>query len=278
MPSSSRRAASRPRSGVACAGGRGGDGPRIGILAEYDALPGLGHGCGHNMMAASGVGAAIALAAVADELPGEIVFLGCPAEERGSGKKQMIEDGLFDGLDAALLFHPSDWTQVGCALLAADDVTVTYTGLQAHASSEPWLGKNALDALILLFTSIGLWRQQLPRHARVHGIVLEGGTASNIIPDRAVGRFMIRSSDQAYYEAMGPRFRTMCEAAALATDTSVEVVFSGGSATMKDNTVLRRIVLSFIVAEPPEKTTSTVVSVARAAASHIVRKRGPIAS
>ena len=112
------------------------------------------------MMAASGVGAAIALASIADELPGEIVFLGCPAEERGSGKKQMIEDGLFEGLDAALMFHPSDWTQVGCALLAADDVTVTYTGLQAHASSEPWLGKNALDALILLFTSIGLWRQQ----------------------------------------------------------------------------------------------------------------------
>jgi amidohydrolase len=220
-------------------GGRGGDGPRIGILAEYDALPGLGHGCGHNTMAASGVGAAIALAAMAAELPGEIVFLGCPAEEQGSGKKQMLEDGLFDGLDAALLFHPSDWTQGGCALLAAEDVVVTFSGLQAHASSEPWMGKNALDALILLFTSIGLWRQQLPQHARVHGIVVEGGTAANIIPDRAVGRFMIRSSDQAYYESMGPRFQAMCEAAAQASDTSVEVVFSGGSSTMKDNTVLR---------------------------------------
>ena len=220
-------------------GGRGGDGPRLGILAEYDALPGLGHGCGHNTMAASGVGAAIALAALAPELPGEIVFLGCPAEERGSGKVQMLEDGLFEGLDAALLFHPSDWTQVGCALLAAEDVVVTYSGLQAHASSEPWMGKNALDALILLFTSIGLWRQQLPQHARVHGIVVEGGTAANIIPDRAVGRFMIRSSDQAYYESMGPRFRALCEAAALATETTVDVVFSGGSSTMKDNTVLR---------------------------------------
>jgi amidohydrolase len=220
-------------------GGRGGEGPRIGILAEYDALPGLGHGCGHNTMAASGVGAAIALAALAADLPGEIVFLGCPAEERGSGKKQMIEEGLFDGLDAALLFHPSDWTQAGCALLAAEDVTVTFAGLQAHASSEPWMGRNALDALILLFTSIGLWRQQLPQHARVHGIVVEGGTAANIIPDRAVGRFMIRSSDQAYYESMGPRFQAMCEAAALATDTTVDVVFSGGSSTMKDNAVLR---------------------------------------
>ena len=146
-------------------GGRGGDGPRIGILAEYDALPGLGHGCGHNTMAASGVGAAIGLAAIAAELPGEIVFLGCPAEERGSGKAQMLEDGLFDGLDAALLFHPSDGTQVGCALLASEDVVVTFTGLQAHAASDPWMGRNALDALVLLFTSIGLWRQQLP-HAR----------------------------------------------------------------------------------------------------------------
>jgi amidohydrolase len=220
-------------------GGRGGDGPRIGILAEYDALPGLGHGCGHNTMAASGVGAAIALAALAPELPGEIVFLGCPAEERGSGKAQMLDDGLFEGLDAALLFHPSDWTQVGCALLAAEDVVATFSGLQAHASSEPWMGRNALDALILLFTSIGLWRQQLPQHARVHGIVVEGGTAANIIPDRAVGRFMIRSSDQAYYESMRPRFQALCDAAALATGTTVEVVFSGGSSTMNDNATLR---------------------------------------
>ncbi len=103
-------------------GGRGGAGPRIGILAEYDALPGLGHGCGHNTMAASGVGAAIALAAIADELPGEIVFLGTPAEERGSGKQYMIEDGLFDGIDAALLFHPCDRNHVETHPLASEDV------------------------------------------------------------------------------------------------------------------------------------------------------------
>ena len=220
-------------------GGRGGEGPRIGILAEYDALPGLGHGCGHNTMAASGVGAAIALAAIADELPGEIVFLGTPAEERGSGKQFMLEDGLFDGLDAALLFHPSDRTRVDCMLLASEDVEVTFHGLQSHAAADPWKGKNALDALVLLFTGIGLWRQQLPQHARVHGIVIEGGTAANIIPDRAVGRFMIRSSDQAYYESMRDRFRAIAEGAAAATDTTAEVVFSGGSTTMKDNQVLR---------------------------------------
>jgi amidohydrolase len=220
-------------------GGRGGDGPRIGILAEYDALPGLGHGCGHNTMAASGVGAAIALASIADELPGEIVFLGTPAEERGSGKQFMLDDGLFDGLDAALLFHPGDKTQVDCVLLASEDVEVTFHGLQAHAAADPWMGRNALDALVLLFSGIGLWRQQLPLHARVHGIVIEGGTAANIIPDRTVGRFMIRSSDQAYYETMRDRFRAIAEGAATATATTVDVEFTGGSTTMRDNSVLR---------------------------------------
>ena len=131
-------------------GGRGGRSPRIGILAEYDALPGLGHGCGHNTMAASGVGAAIALAAVADELPGEIVFFGTPAEEHGSGKQFMLEDGLFEGIDAALLYHPCDRNHVDIAPLASVDVDVTFTGLQAHAASDPWMGRNALDAMILL--------------------------------------------------------------------------------------------------------------------------------
>ena len=148
-------------------GGRGGDGPRIGILAEYDALPGLGHGCGHNTMAASGVGAAIALASIADELPGEIVFLGTPAEERGSGKQIMIDDGLMDGLDAALMYHPCDRNHVESWPLASEDVDVVFHGLQAHASSDPWKGRNALDAMILLFSSVGLWRQQLrPTAAR----------------------------------------------------------------------------------------------------------------
>jgi amidohydrolase len=215
-----------------------GPGPRIAVLAEYDALPGLGHGCGHNTMAASGVGAAIALAAVADAFAGEVVFLGTPAEERGSGKQWMLDDGLFDGCDAALLFHPSDRTHVETQMLASVDVDVTFTGLQSHAASDPWLGRNALDALILLFQSVGLWRQQLKPDARVHGIVLEGGTAANIIPDRAVGRFMLRSTDQADFEAMQARFRAMVRGAALATKTRGEAAFSGGSSTMHHSRVL----------------------------------------
>ena len=219
-------------------GGRGGASPRIGILAEYDALPGLGHGCGHNTMAASGVGVAIALAAVADELPGEIVFLGTPAEERGSGKQFMIDDGLFEGIDAALLYHPCDRNHVDTAPLASVDVDVTFTGLQAHAASDPWKGKNALDAMILLFSSVGLWRQQLRPAARVHGIIQEGGTAANIIPDRTRAWFMIRSDDDADFRAMRVRFQQLCDAAAMASDTTVEVVFSGGSRTMRTNRVL----------------------------------------
>ena len=222
------------------AGEPGGGRPRIGILAEYDALPGLGHGCGHNTMAASGVGAAIALAAIATELTGEIVFLGTPAEERGSGKAIMLEDGLFDDLDAALLFHPSDMTHVTCGLLASEDVEVTFHGLQAHAASDPWLGRNALDAMIQLFSSVGLWRQQLRPDARVHGVILEGGTAANIIPDRTVAWFMIRSSDEREYERMRSRFEDLCRAAALAAECTVDVVLSGHAATMRNNLVLAR--------------------------------------
>lgn len=219
-------------------GGLGADGPKIGVLAEYDALPGLGHGCGHNTMASSGVGAAIALAAVRDAWAGEVVFLGTPAEERGSGKAIMLADGLFDGLDAALLFHPCDRNHVECAPLASEDAVVVFKGLQSHAASEPWMGKNALDAMIALFVSIGLWRQQLPPHCRVHGIIQEGGTAANIIPDRTRAWFMIRSADQPYYEVMKARFRQLCEAAAMAADVSVEVEFSGAASTMKHNRTL----------------------------------------
>ncbi len=189
-------------------------------------------------MAASGVGAAIALADLADELPGEIVFLGTPAEEHGSGKKTMIEDGLFAGIDAALMYHPCDRSHVASHPLASEDVDIVYHGLQAHAASDPWQGRNALDAMILLFSSVGLWRQQLPTDARVHGIIQEGGTAANIIPDRTRAWFMLRSPDQAAYEAMKVRFRSLVEAAALATDTTFDLTFSGGSTTMKPNSTL----------------------------------------
>jgi metal-dependent amidase/aminoacylase/carboxypeptidase family protein len=150
----------------------------------------------------------------------------------------MIDDGLFEGIDAALLYHPCDRNHVEIDPLASVDVTVTFTGLQSHAASDPWKGKNALDAMILLFSSVGLWRQQLRPTARVHGIIQEGGTAANIIPDRTRAWFMVRSDEDADFRAMQARFRQLCEAAALATDTGVEVVVSGGSRTMRTNRIL----------------------------------------
>ena len=220
-------------------GGKGPDGPRIAVLSEYDALPGLGHGCGHNTMAASGVGAALALAAVRDAWAGEVVYLGTPAEERGSGKEIMLRDGLFEGVDAALLYHPCDRNHVEMYALASEDVHITFTGFAAHAASDPTKGRNALDAMIALFVSVGLWRQQLPDHCRVHGIIQEGGTAANIIPARTKAWFMIRSADQAFYDAeMKPRFTELCEAAAKAANVEVEVAYSGYASTMNLNRVL----------------------------------------
>jgi amidohydrolase len=150
----------------------------------------------------------------------------------------MIEDGLFAGLDAALMYHPCDRSHVESWPLASEDVEVVFHGLEAHASSDPWLGRNALDALILLFTSVGLWRQQLRPSARVHGIIREGGTAANVIPGRTAAWFMIRSDDETDYAAMRERFKELCDAAALATGTTVEVSFTGKAMTMRNNPVL----------------------------------------
>jgi metal-dependent amidase/aminoacylase/carboxypeptidase family protein len=150
----------------------------------------------------------------------------------------MIDDGLFEGIDGALLYHPCDRNHVESHPLASEDVDVTFTGLQSHASSDPWKGKNALDALISLFVSVGLWRQQLRPTARVHGIIREGGTAANIIPERTSAWFMIRADNRPEFERMRERFRQLCEAAAQATDTTVTVEFSGGATTMRNNRVL----------------------------------------
>jgi amidohydrolase len=218
--------------------GGNGDGPRVAILAEYDALRGLGHGCGHNIIATAAVGAALALASLRQLLPGEIVFLGTPAEEDLAGKQVLLDDGLFEGVDAAMMVHPSNMTHVEVAFLASVDAEVVFTGAQAHASSDPWAGRNALDALLLLFGSIGLWRQQLRPDARVHGIITDGGQAVNIIPARAAGHVRLRSADQAYHQEMQERFESMVRAAAAAARCEAEVRFFARAMTMRHNRAL----------------------------------------
>jgi len=210
-------------------------GPTIAILAEYDALRGLGHGCGHNLISAAGVGAAIALAAARDDLPGDIIFLGTPAEEDLEGKQRMLDDGLFAGVDAAMMIHASNGTQVELELLASIDAEVTFTGVQAHASTDPWRGRNALDGVLLLFGGIGLWRQQLRTDARVHGIITDGGSAVNIIPGRACAHIRLRSRDDAYHAQMRERLDTMVRAAAAATGTESTVRWFAHARTMRHN-------------------------------------------
>ena len=181
----------------------------VAILAEYDALRGLGHGCGHNLISAAGVGAAIALGRGRSDLRGEIVFLGTPAEEDLAGKQVMLDDGLFDGVDAAMMIHASNGTQVQLELLASVDAEIRFTGLQAHASTDPFRGRNALDGVILLFNAIGLWRQQLRTDARVHGIITDGGAAVNIIPGARPRHVRLRTADDGYHAAMRERLEAM---------------------------------------------------------------------
>lgn len=241
--------------------GRAGEGSTVAVLAEYDALPGLGHGCGHNLMAAAGVGAAIGLAAVIDQLPGTVVVMGTPAEESGSAKGTMVAAGMFDGVDAALQFHPSDVTDSCCALLALDDVDVTYTGVEAHAAEEPWMGRNALDAMTMLLVGVGLWRQQLRPNTRVHGVVVEGGDAPNTIPSLTRARFMLRADREADLDDLGVRFRQIAEAAGVSAGCTSRVEFSGRSQTMRDNEILRAAFVRNLEANgEPDGCDGTAVS------------------
>jgi len=199
-------------------------GPVIAFAGEYDALPEVGHGCGHNLMCSSSAGAAVAAAqTLGRDFGGEVRFIGTPAEEAGNGKVKLIAAGVFDDVDVCLQIHPSDRTNSEIACLAITEVGVTYRGKLAHASADPWLGKNALDAIVLLYTMVSQWRQHLKPGERVHGIITHGGAAPNIVPDLTSGRWYIRTPVDGDLEPMIDRFRQMAEAAATATGCTVEL-------------------------------------------------------
>ncbi len=196
-------------------------GPGVAVLAEYDALPGLGHACGHNLIAASAVGAALGLASVKRELPGTLVLLGTPAEEGGGGKIRMIEAGLFEGLDAALMVHPASGTVVDRGSLAITRVEIVFHGRAAHASSQPEKGINALDAVIQTFVGLNALRQHIADGARIHGIITDGGQKPNIVPERAAARFYVRAPENEYRDELVEKLRCCAEGAALATGASL---------------------------------------------------------
>jgi amidohydrolase len=199
-----------------------GDGPLVvAVCAEYDALPGVGHACGHNVIAATAAGAAIGLAPVAGASGLTVRVLGTPAEEGGGGKVVMLDHGVFDDVHAAMMVHPwpSEHLQATCLAVSHFDVHVT--GRTAHASAAPWQGINAGDAMVVAQVALGLLRQQLPPGDQVHGVVTEGGEAANIIPGAVSGRFMCRSLTAEGLAALEPRVRACFEAGALAAGASV---------------------------------------------------------
>jgi amidohydrolase len=203
---------------------RTGSGPvSVVVCAEYDALAGVGHACGHNLIAAAAVGAGLALAAVADEVGLSVTVLGTPAEEGGGGKIILLERGAFDGAHAALMVHPWHEDRLEARCLAVDHFEVTYTGREAHASAAPDKGINAADALVVAQVAIGLLRQHLPAGDQVHGIVTKGGDAVNIVPREATGRFMVRAPTLERLAVLRPRVEGCFEAGAAATGAELAV-------------------------------------------------------
>lgn len=196
---------------------------RVALVAEYDALPGLGHACGHNLIAASSVGAALALARVADDLDLTVELYGTPAEEGGGGKVEMLDRGAFEGVDLAMMAHPAPVDVAEARPFAVTHSHIAYDGVSAHAGAYPDQGVNANDAFVVAQVAIGLLRQQLPQGTRVHGIQTVGGAAPNAIPDRTEGRWYVRAETLAELLDVEERVRRCFEAGALASGATLTI-------------------------------------------------------
>lgn len=244
----------------------GTDGPKIAFLSEYDALPGVGHGCGHNIIGTASVGAGIALSKIIGELGGEVWVVGTPAEEghgpSAGAKRRMAEAGFFDPVDLVLMVHPcSGNSNVAAEFLAVTGVMVEFTGKAAHAAADPHEGVNALNAAVLTYMAIQANRQQLRRDADpvIHGIITEGGLASNVIPDRAALRFGVRSSDDSYVPELVELVVNSAKGAAIQTGCEVDTSVSTGLKSSIPNEPLQELFYDLfnelgVAVEPPEIT------------------------
>lgn len=206
--------------------GAGADAPTIAIFCEYDALEEIGHACGHNVIAAAGLGAGMLVkdALVASPVPAHLVVIGSPGEEGAAGKVPMIDGGVLDGVDLAIMVHPSGSDAVRGSSLSRVALDVDFHGKAAHAAGAPEIGRNALDAATLSLTAIGLLRQQMTDDVRIHAIITNGGQAPNIIPEHAALRIFVRAGDREHLLSdVVPRVRACFDGAALATGTTVEI-------------------------------------------------------
>ena len=194
----------------------GTDGPTIAVCCEYDALPGIGHACGHNVIAAAGLGAGLAAATVAEALGGRVAILGTPAEEGGGGKEFMIRRGAFDDVSAAMMVHPADHDIESMQVIAVHTVDVTYEGKASHAAAAPHLGRNALDAAVLGYNAVAALRQHIRPNERIHGIFTEAGEKPNVVPSRAAAQWYVRSGTIDSLQLLKERFTACLEAGAAA--------------------------------------------------------------
>jgi len=200
--------------------------PRIALLAEYDALPELGHACGHNIIAASAVGAGVALKSAIDQLGGSVVVIGTPAEELHGGKGIMVQRGAFDDIDAAMMVHPSVVDVASSLALACISLEAEFIGKATHAAARPEEGINALEAMIQAFNGINSLRQHIREGARIHGIITKGGEAANVVPAYAAGNFLVRTEDEAYLDELKEKVLNCFKAASLASGARLEYKWS----------------------------------------------------
>lgn len=214
----------------------GSKGPTVAVLCEYDALPGIGHACGHNIIATAGLGAGLAAATLAEELGARIVIMGTPAEEGGGGKLQLIDQGAFEGVDAALMVHPASHDLTRMDTIAVQEVSATYLGRAAHAAAAPHEGRNALDAAVLGYLNVAALRQHIRPNERIHGVFGEGGDKPNIVPARARTDWMVRSPSIRSLEPLKERVAACLEAGGAATGCDVELTWKPFAyADMLDN-------------------------------------------
>ncbi|MGN7176635.1 M20 family metallopeptidase [Cytobacillus sp. SAFR-174] len=203
----------------------GKEGPVIGYMSEYDALPEVGHACGHNLIGTMGIAAGIGLSKVIHETGGKVIVFGTPAEETKGGKVTMAEAGIFDALDAAIMVHPLDNYVKSRSSLAMDAIQFEFFGKSAHAAASPHLGINALDAVLQTFSSINALRQHIKPDARIHGIITEGGKAANVVPDYAVAQFYVRAAKREYVNELVEKVKKCAEGAALQTGAEMKWSF-----------------------------------------------------
>lgn len=216
-----------------------GDGPLVAVVCEYDALPGIGHACGHNIIAASGLGAGLALASMTGEADGRVAVVGTPAEEGGGGKELMLRQGAFSDADAAMMVHPANHELRVFHAVAIHRMTASYTGAAAHAAAAPEKGRNALDAAVLGYNAIAALRQHIRDDERIHGVFTDGGVKPNIVPVTAAAEWYVRSTNLTSLETLKDRVVTCLQAGAAAAGCDIDIVWGDPAyADMNDNPTL----------------------------------------